>query len=245
MPLPKNFAILTRPRREVNSVKVRSYSLDSLLNFPGAWKAISSRWLEDPNRLQDGGIRLLSDEGEYRHYKVWFRYLRRGIASRRYMPDEAEFELWQHKGGFSLVVNAPKALAELTATLLSTAIYKDPFAVRVRRLEKDDFLTLVRYVRSIGGKVVVLHLRYIRTEDMGDLSVLKMSGPNMKRENIDRLLGVARRVTRVGFHIPNMGGTEFKFWVGHWGGGTIYLPPTLEPHHVWSLIRFFENALRR
>jgi len=243
MPLPKNFAILTKPRIEVDKIERKDYELGLLMNFPGAWKAINNKWLEDPDRLQDGGICFLSDQGEFRHFKVWFKYRRRGIAARNYVTEDAEFELWQHKNGFSLAVNAPKALAELAANLLSVAIYKDPFAVRIRKIRKEDFLALVQYTRSIGGKVVVLHLRHIRTEDMGILSVLKISGMDMKRANVDKLLNAAKRVTRIGFYIPNLGGTEFKFWIGHWGGGTIYLPPILEPHHVWTLIRFFEGVL--
>jgi len=64
----------------------------------------------------------------------------------------AEFEIWQHKKGLSLVVNAPRELAELASTFLSVAKYNDPFAVKLRKLGKEDFLALIRYVRSLGEK---------------------------------------------------------------------------------------------
>lgn len=243
MPLPKNFAILTKPRVEVESVKEKVYKIDKLMNFPGAWKAVSNKWLETPERLKDGELSLLSEGEEYRHFKVWFDYYRKGIAAKEYTLERAEFEIWQHKGGFSLVVNAPRELAELSATFLSTAIYNDPFAIRVRRLNRDDFITLIRYIRSLGGKVTIIHLRYVKTEDMGELSVLKISGKKMDERNIDRLLDVAKKITRVGFQVSNLSQEEYRFWVGHWGGGTIYTPSMSEPHHSWILIKLFENSL--
>jgi len=65
----------------------------------------------------------------------------------------------------------------------------------------------------------------------------------MEEQNIDKLLNTAKKITRIGFHIPNFGGEEYRFWVGHWGGGTIYTPYILKPHHIWSLIKFFESSL--
>jgi hypothetical protein len=244
MTLPKNFTVLAKPRKKINKVKRKCYGLEILMNFPGAWKALGSRWMQDSERLKGGELYLLSDEGEFRHFKVWIEYCRKGIAAREYTVEKAEFELWQHKNGFSLVINAPRVLAELTSTFLSVAIYRDPFAVRVRRIEKEDFLALLRYARSLGGKVTVLQLRHVKTEDMGNLSVLKISGRDMEGPNVDKLVNEARKVTRIGFQIPNLGGTEFRFWVGHWGGGTIYFPSMRVPHHAWNLIRFFEDVLK-
>jgi len=244
MPLPKNFAILTRPRIEVDRVDEKKYSLDSLMNFPGAWKALKEKWLEIPKRLMDGEIQLLSDFADYRHFMVSINYKRKGIAAKEYRVERAEFEVWQHKNGFSLVVNAPRELAELAATFLSVAVYKDPFAVRMRKLGREDFLTLLQYVRSIGGRVTALQLRYVKTVDMGNLSVLKISGEAIEGENVEKLLNAARKITRIGFQIPNLSGEQFKFWVGHWGGGTIYSPTMSKPHHAWSLIKFFEEALK-
>jgi len=244
MPLPKNFAILTKPRIEVNKVEKKRYGIDILMNFPGAWKAIDEKWLETPKRLRDGELELLSDLGDYRHFKVRIDYSRKGIAAKEYSEEKAEFEVWQHKNGFSLVVNAPKDLAELTATFLSVAIYKDPFAVRMRKLNREDFMALVQHARSRGGRVIVLQLRYVKTEEMGELSVLKISGKSIEGQNVDRLLNAARKVTRIGFQIPNLSKEQFKFWVGHWGGGTIYTPSMSDPHHIWSLVKFFEDALK-
>jgi hypothetical protein len=95
-------------------------------------------------------------------------------------------------------------------------------------------------VKSLGGEITVLQLRYVKTEDMGKLSVLKISGKGMGEQNINKLLNAARKITRIGFHIPNLGGEEFKFWIGHWGGGTIYAFPCQSPNHIWSLIKFFK-----
>ncbi|MEO0252421.1 MAG: hypothetical protein ABIM44_09345 [candidate division WOR-3 bacterium] len=243
MPLPKNFAILTKPRVEVKDVKERVHKLDKLMNFPGAWKALSEKWLNTPSRLKDGELSLLSEDEEYRHFRVWFDYYRKGIAAKEYTLERAEFEIWQHRGGISLVVNAPRELAELSATFLSAAIYNDPFTLRARKLSRDDFMALIRHVKSLGGKVTVIQLRYVKTEDMGELSVLKLSGKNMDERNIDRLLSAARKITRVGFQISNLGREEYRFWAGHWGGGTIYTPSMSEPHHSWLLIKFFESAL--
>jgi hypothetical protein len=243
MPLPKNFAVLTRPRVDIKDLS-NKYGIDTLMNFPGAWKAISERWLES-GRLKDGELRLLSEIEEYMHYRVWFDYSRRGIAEKEYHMERAEFEIWQHKNGFSLVVNAPRELAELSATFLSVAKYGDPFAIRVRRMGREDFLALIQHANSLGGKVTVLQLRDIRTEDMGELSSLKISGKSMEDQNVSKLLNAAKRITRIGFQIPNLGGEEFRFWVGHWGGGTIYTPSMSEPHHAWSLIKFFEDSLFR
>jgi hypothetical protein len=100
-------------------------------------------------------------------------------------------------------------------------------------------------VKSLGGKVTLLRLRYVKTEDMGELSVLKISGRSMEEQNINRLLNATKKITCIGFHIPNLGGEEFKFWAGHWGGGTIYAPSVLKPHHIWCLIKFFENSLKQ
>lgn len=244
MPLPKNFAILTRPRMEVEDMESK-YKIDALMNFPGAWKAVDGKWLESPDRLKDGELVLLSSTTEYRHFKVWFEYSRKGIAAKEYRMERAEFEIWQHKNGLSLVVNAPRELAELSATFLSVATYKDPFAVKIRKLNREDFLTLIQRVKSLGGKITVLQLRYVKTEDMGELSVLKVSGKYMEDQNVNRLLNAAKKITRIGFQIPNLGGEEFKFWVGHWGGGTIYTPSMSEPHHIWCLIKFFEDSLQQ
>jgi len=244
MPLPKNFAILTKPRIEVDRVDEEKYNLDLLMNFPGAWKALNEKWLETPKRLIDGEIQLLSDFTDYRHFAISINYTKKGIAAKEYREEKAEFEVWQHKNGFSLVVNAPRELAELTATFLSVAVYKDPFAVRIRKLSQEDFFTLLRYVRGIGGRVIVLQLRHVKTVDMGELSVLKISGETIEGESIEKLLNAARKITRIGFQIPNLNGEQFKFWVGHWGGGTIYSPTMSKPHHAWSLIKFFEGALK-
>jgi len=244
MPLPKNFAILTRPRMEVNKVEKKRYKIDILMNFPGAWKAIGEKWLETPKRLKDGELELLSDSMDYRHFMVRINYRRRGIAAKEYSEEKAEFEVWQHKNGFSLVVNAPKDLAELTAAFLSVAIYKDPFAMKIRKLRREDFMTLIQHARSLGGRVIVLQLRYVKTEEMGELSVLKISGKSIEGKSIDKLMNAARKVTRIGFHIPNLGKEQFKFWVGHWGGGTIYTPSMSKPHHIWSLVKFFEDSLK-
>ena len=239
MPLPKNFAILTKPRVDVSKIQQKKYGIEVLLNFPGAWKAIDEKWLEAPNRLKGGGLDLLSDLGEFRHFKVYFNYFRKGIAAKEYTEERAEFEVWQHKNGFSLVVNAPRDLAKLAATFISTAIYKDPFSIRIRSLDRDDFIALVRYVRTRGGKVTVLQLRRVETSDMGVLSVLKISsGQGIKDQDVDRFLNAAKKVTRIGFQIPNLNNEQFKFWVGHWGGGTIYTPSLTEPHHAWSLVKF-------
>jgi len=243
MTLPKNFAVLTRPRIEPKDMDLgKEFKLDILMKFPGAWKAIDAKWLETPGRLKDGGLTLVSEDEDYAHYRVWFDYFRKGIAAKEYRLEKAEFEIWQHKNGLSLVVNAPRELAELSATFLSVVRCRDPFAIRLHKLNKEDFITLIQYVRSLGGKVTVLQLRYVRTEDMGELSSLKVSGKDMEEQNIEKLLSAARKVTRIGFYIPNLGGEVFKFWVGHWGGGTIYMPLTLEPHHIWRLIDFFENS---
>jgi hypothetical protein len=245
MTLPKNFAILTRPRIEPKSLDVnKEFKLDIMMEFPGAWKAINAKWLEAPERLKDGGLILVSEDENYAHYKVWFEYLRKGIAAKEYRAERAEFEIWQHKDGLSVVVNAPRELAELSATLLSIVKCNDPFAIRLYKLNKENFVTLIQYVRSLGGKVTVLQLRYVKTEDMGELSSLKISGKTMEGQNVDKLLSAARKVTRVGFYLPNLGGEGFKFWIGHWGGGTIYTPVILEPRHIWCLIRFFENSLK-
>jgi hypothetical protein len=244
MPIPKNFAILTKPRIEVDRVDEKKYNLDFLMNFPGAWKALNEKWLETPRRLIDGEIQLLSDFTDYRHFVISINYTRKGIAAKEYREEKAEFEVWQHKNGFSLVVNAPRELAELTATFLSVAVYKDPFAVRIRKLSQEDFFTLLQYVRGIGGRVIVLQLRYVKTVDMGELSVLKISGETIEGESIEKLLNAARKITRIGFQIPTLNGERFKFWVGHWGGGTIYSPTMSKPHHAWSLIKFFEEALK-
>lgn len=245
MPLPTNFTILTRPREEIVKVEKTTFGLEVLMDFPSAWRALGSKWMDSPERLKEGELQLLSEEGEFRHFKVWIKYEKKGIAAKEYSLEKAEFQVWQHKNGFSLIINAPRILAELSACLLSVAIYKDPFAIRVHKIRKEDFLTLISYVKSLGGKVVVLHLRGINTEDMGNLSVFKVSGKDLeKSQDIDRFLEVAKKVTRIGFQIPNLGGTEFRFWLGHWGGGTIYLPSMTEPHHVWNLIRFFEKAFK-
>jgi len=254
MPIPKNFAILTKPRIEVDRVDEKKYNLDFLMNFPGAWKALNEKWLETPKRLIDGEFQLLSDFADYRHFMVSINYTRKGIAAKEYREEKAEFEVWQHKNGFSLVVNAPRELAELTATFLSVAVYKDPFAVRMRKLSREDFFTLLQYVRDIGGLVFVWQLRYVKTVDMGILSALgevpgfkiskKISLETIEGEVIEKLLNATRRVTRIGFQIPNLSGEQFKFWVGHWGGGTIYSPTMSKPHHAWSLIKFFEEALK-
>jgi len=243
IPLPKNFTILNRPRREVDRIEDKKYGLDVLMNFQGAWRALNSKWLEDPDSLRQGELCLISDRGEFRHFRVSIEYMKKGIAAKKPSPEEAEFELWQHKDGFSVIINAPRALAELTATFLSVVIYKDPFAIRVRKVRKKDFFLLVRHARSLGGKVTTIHLRHVKTEDMGDLSVLKISGKNIEGPNVDKLLNVAGRITRIGFQIPNLGGEEYRFWIGHWGGGTIYMPSMTEPHHAWNLIRFFEVLL--
>jgi len=246
MPLPKNFAILTRPRVEgENVMDVTEFRLNVLMEFPGAWKAIDEKWLGPPGRLKDGGLRLISENEGYAHYRVWFTYLRKGIAAREYREEEAEFEIWQHRNGFSLAVNAPRELAELAATFLSVVRYKDPFAMRLRRLSKEDFLALIRHTRLLGGRITILHLRHVKTEDMGELSILKISGKDMKEGNVDELLAAAKKITRLGFHIPNLGGEEFKFWIGHWGGGTIYSPSMSEPHHAWRLIEFFEGSFQQ
>jgi len=246
MTLPKNFAILTRPRVEIKDISMdNKFKISVLMSFPGAWKAIDAKWLESPERLKDGELTLVSEIGEYIHHRIWFDYYKKGIAAKDYHLERAEFEIWQHKNGFSLVVNAPRELAELSAAFLSVARYRDPFAVRIRKLNKEDFLTLIRHVKSLGGEITVLQLRYVKTEDMGELSVLKISGKSIGEQNIDKLLNAARKVTRIGFHIPNLGGEEFKFWIGHWGGGTIYTPSMSEPHHIWNLIKFFEDSFQQ
>jgi hypothetical protein len=244
MPLPRNFAILTRPRIEGESISMNSrFKIQVLMSYPGAWKAINAKWLESPEKLKDGELALVSETEEYVRYGVWFNYYRKGIAAKEYHLEKAEFEIWQHKNGLSLVVNAPRELAELSATFLSVVRYNDPFAVKIRKLKKEDFLALIQYVKTLGGKVIVLQLRHVKTEDMGELSVLKISGKAMEEQNINKLLNATKKITRIGFHIPKLGGEEFKFWVGHWGGGTIYAPSMSEPHHIWSLIKFFENSL--
>lgn len=244
MPIPKNFAIITRPRIEVEKVEKKKCEIDVLLNFPGAWKAINEKWLESPQRLKYGQIEFVSEIEDYRHFKAYITYARKGIAAKEYTEEEAEFDIWQHKNGFSLVVNAPKELAELAATFLSVYVYKDPFALRIRRMNMEDFLALIRYTHSIGGKVITIHLRYVKTEDMGEISVLKISGKDIEKANVNRLLSAAKKVTRIGFQIPFLGGEEYKFWIGHWGGGTIYTPPLSEVHHIWNLVNFFENAIK-
>jgi hypothetical protein len=243
MVLPKNFAILTRPRIETKSEGAnKEFRLDELMKFPGAWKAIDPKWLEIPERLKDGGLMLVSEDENYARYKVWFDYLRKGIAAKEYRLERAEFEIWEHKNGLSLVVNAPRELAELSATFLAVIKCKDPFAIRLYKLNKENFIALIQHVRSLGGKVTVLQLRFVRTEDMGELSSLKISGKDLEEQNIDKLLSAAKKITRVGFYIPYLG-EVFKFWVGHWGGGTIYMPIIIEPHHVWKLIEFFEKSI--
>ncbi len=242
MTAPKNFVIISKPRREIYKVERNHFSLNDLMNFPGAWKALNQKWIENPDLLKAGEIRLLSEIDEFRHFLVRITYLRKGIASKDFFTDNAEFELWQHIDGFSLAVNATEDLAEIAAVMLSVGIYKDPFALRIRRMSKKDFLALVRYVKSVGGDVNILHLRWVRTEK-GILSTFKISGRTLEEFDIEKLIEASKKVTRIGFYIPNLGGTEFKFWIAHWGGGTIYTPQILERHNIWSLILFFEKVL--
>ena len=42
MTLPKNFAILTKPRVESENIG-NEFKLDTLMGFPGAWKAINAK----------------------------------------------------------------------------------------------------------------------------------------------------------------------------------------------------------
>ena len=79
---------------------------------------------------------------------------------------------------------------------------------------------------------------------MGELSVLKLSGRDIEGTSVDQLLSAAKKITRIGFQIPLIGEDEYKFWIGHWGGGTIYTPSMSEAHHIWNLLKFFEDALR-
>jgi len=239
---PKNFVIISKPRKEVHRIEKKHFGLDVLMNFPGAWRALNRKWVENPDLLKAGEIKLLSEIDEFRHFLVKIKYLRKGIASKHFFEDDAEFELWQHINGFSLAVNATEDLAEIAAVMLSVGIYRDPFALRIRRISKEDFLALVRYVKSLGGVVNILHLRWVRTEK-GILSTFKISGKTLNGFDIEKLIEASKRVTRIGFHIPNLGGTEFNFWVAHWGGGTIYIPQMPERHNIWSLILFFERAL--
>ncbi len=73
------------------------------------------------------------------------------------------------------------------------------------------------------------------------MSVYNLSGKNIGNplESIE----AAKKVKRMGFRFPRLADAPFHFWVADWGGGTIYQPLDVRPHHVIALTNFFEKAL--
>lgn len=139
-----------------------------------------------------------------------------------------------------MAINCPKVLVDAVASLLSLCIYGDLGGFSDKNLNKGDFLLVQKYALSLGGIMVVLHLRDIKVAER-EMSVYNMTGRNIG--NPEKLIRAAKKVKRMGFRFPRLGDSEFHFWVADWGGGTLYQPSEFLPHHIMTLTKFFERAL--
>jgi hypothetical protein len=232
-PQPKGFAVIV-PKRIDRTLKRKIVTFADLKDSPGSWK------ISGIDRITTGELRFSSETTDVRHFSMKVGYKKWSVIAGSSEERKGELDIWQRKGGYAMAVNCPKVLVHAVASLLSLSIHGDLGGLSDKNLNKGDFLLIQKHALSIGGTMVVLHLRDVKVDER-EMSVYNMTGRNIG--NPEELIRAAKKVKRMGFRFPRLGDSEFHFWVADWGGGTLYQPSEFLPHHIIMLTRFFEQAL--
>lgn len=231
---PKAFAILI-PEAADTSTKNNRLTLNNLKSVPGSWK------IKGLERLINCEFRIVSEDDEVRHFNMAVTYKQRSVIAQEISEVKGSFDVWHHRGGFAIALDCSRFMVDSIAAFLSLSIYGEIGIFRGQTLRKEGFLKIQQHAFNLGGVLSVLHLRTLKVQD-SEMSVYNLSGKNIG--NPSEQISAAKKIKRMGFRFPRLGDSPFHFWVADWGGGTIYQPLVILPHHALALAKFFEDALR-
>lgn len=238
----KEYGLFKTPLQDA-APKEKEYPFEVFADFPESWKVV------DPDLVKEGHLRLLSETDKFRHFEFELKYRkRRALIAEEATTESGKFSIWQHKGGFAMAVNSSKEISEVAGAFLSVILYGDLHSIKLHRINRPEFLVVAKHAKSLEGEISLLHLTKIRTK-AGNLSVFHVTGENPVTVcehlglDVNKLINSSENIRRMGFRIPRLGDSAFNFWIGHWGGGTLYSPDEFLPHQVQSLLKFFEDAL--
>jgi len=235
---PKGFAIFFPAQEDGTSARKKEVTVPELKNFPSSWK------VKNLDKVTGGKLRLLREDGEVREFEVVIDYGRR-VGSTR-VKASSKFKVFQRRGGYAIAIDCPSRFIDTAAALLSLSVHGDLGGFGVRGIKRDDFLKLWEYARTRRGEPRDVHFRMIKGDSV---SVYRVSGRAILHvKEIGEpvaLMKLAKRIKRLGFGFPpnSLSDSEFHFWIADWGGGTIYEPLQVLPHHAIALAKFFEEAL--
>jgi hypothetical protein len=200
-----------------------------------------ARYIED--RIIEASLRKLADYGPLQQLELYCKYRGRRPTGKLPVPGpiiEQKSDIWiRQKGRIALALDLRLDLSPISSALLSDGLYGRLGEVKVLHMTREMFKTLLEKVKNLGGRLTSVHLLDVR--EPAPLDVLQAS----YTLGVEEFPGIKKamasgRIKRLGFHL-NLGDDRFSFWIANFGNGTLYTPPNPEPHHIGTLLEFFED----
>lgn len=229
------FALIRLPLGNLGRVK-KKLMLENLRNLRG-----SGKFSEILKKIVGGELSFARETKNFRQYKLRCEFYGRKVSIAKEVPTySGEFDIWQHKGGLAMTVGPSMILSRIAAAFLSASLYEEVDLAELFEFRSEDFSLLKEHIAKLGGEVTLLHIVGIKGTTYRTLTV---TGKNLEESEMWGFVDKASEIRRIGFRVSDLGGEPFSFWVASWGGGSIYQPFELLPHHISGFLDLLEKAL--
>jgi len=235
----RGFALIFPAQEDIKS-KRKEITLKDLVFYPVSWK------IKNLDKVTGGKLNLIYENDSLREFRIILDYNKR--VGNRIVNTSIKIDAFQSRKGYIVAIDCPSFLIYTVASLISLCIYGNINGFYARKFEKEDFLKIWDYAIKLGGIPREIHLRRIKGNKV---SIYHVTGQDIlgveEIGNPVKLMRMARKIKRLGFSFPPgcLDESPFHFWVADWGGGTIYEPLQLLPHHALILAEFFKRALEQ